>query len=79
MSMVTATNFKKRLGLKGDKDLFVLRNVVMSPFPTTGNFVKTLADIFRAIVEEEVEVCNRVSRFPVKYCLCMFSSGFSWL
>lgn len=53
-----AANYKKRLGLKGDADLFVLRNVVMSPFPTAGNFVGKLAAIFRTIVEEEVKVCQ---------------------
>lgn len=55
-----AKNFKRRLGLdvNDDADLFVLRNVVMSPFPTAGNFVTMLADIFRKIVEEEVKVCQ---------------------
>jgi len=56
-----AKNFKRRLGLDVDDaaDLFVLRNVVMSPFPTAGNFVAMLADVFRKIVEEEVKVCQQ--------------------
>jgi len=50
-----ASYFKKRLQLEGDGDLFVLRNVVMSPFSTTGNFVQKLADIFQQVLEEEVD------------------------
>ena len=52
-----ATNFKRRLGLIGDEDLFVLRNVVMSPFGSTDNFVKELADYFKQVLEEEIQVC----------------------
>lgn len=49
--------FKRRLKLEVDRtDLFVLRNVVMSPFPTEGNFVDKMVDVFRKVVEEEVEV-----------------------
>lgn len=52
-----ATNFKKRLGLTPDNlDLFVLRNVVMSPFPTERRFIANLASVFQNVVEEEVEV-----------------------
>ncbi|KAK1230099.1 hypothetical protein PQX77_006814 [Marasmius sp. AFHP31] len=47
--------FKGRLGLKGHQDLFVLRNVVMSPFSTSGNFVQKLMNIFKTVLEEEVE------------------------
>ncbi|TFY82435.1 hypothetical protein EWM64_g1571, partial [Hericium alpestre] len=50
-----ATNFKKRLHLEGDEDLFVLRNVVMSPFTTTHLFIAELAGIFKQVLEEEVE------------------------
>lgn len=49
------SNFKERLGLKGDQDLFVLRNVVMSPFSTDGDFIQNLADIFTKVLEEEIE------------------------
>ena len=53
------TNFKKRLGLpRTEEKLFVLRNVVMSPFPTDGNFISKLAAEFRKVVEKEVMVCD---------------------
>ena len=52
-----AQHFKKRLGLTEDKlDLFVLRNVLMNPFPTEGNFVDKMMGIFKDVVEKEVEV-----------------------
>jgi hypothetical protein len=41
------------------QDLFVLRNVVMSPFQAAGNFVLELANIFQEVLEEEVKVCIR--------------------
>ncbi len=54
-----ATNFKKRLRLTPDNlDLFVLRNVVMSPFPTERKFISNLASCFKDVVQEEVEVCR---------------------
>jgi hypothetical protein len=56
-----AQNFKKRLGLQGKTDLFVLRNVVMSPFPTAGSFIKQLAKTFGKIVDEEIANCLPVS------------------
>jgi len=56
-----AENYKARVGVQGPKDLFVLRNVVMSPFPTDGNFIKTLAEKFKEVAAEEVEVCNLFS------------------
>ena len=52
-----STNFKKRLGLTpSNLDLFVLRNVVMSPFQTERKFISNLARVFQTVVEEEVEV-----------------------
>ncbi|KAK7709317.1 hypothetical protein SLS64_006229 [Diaporthe eres] len=52
-----AANFKERLGLKdGKQDLFVLRNVVMSPFPTEKDFIAELAGIFKKVAEEAVSV-----------------------
>lgn len=51
------TNFMRRLKLKpSGQNLMVLRNVVMSPFPTDGGFVRELAQIFEKRVEEEVKV-----------------------
>ena len=51
-----ADKFKERLGLEGQQDLFVLRNVVMSPFATIRNFVSDLADEFKDVLEREVKV-----------------------
>lgn len=56
-----ATEFKRRLGLVGKQDLFVLRNVVMSPFSTTHDFVNQMADVFREELEEQVKVCTHNS------------------
>lgn len=54
---VCADELKRRLGLEGKQDLFVLRNVVMSPFTTTRDFVSDLAKIFQQALQEEVVVC----------------------
>ncbi|KAH9884505.1 PLP-dependent transferase [Cubamyces lactineus] len=58
-------NFQTRMGLETDsrQDLFVLRNVVMSPFQSAGDFVQTLAETFQAGLEEEVK--NVVARNTV--------------
>jgi|SRR6266850_1261240 len=50
------TKFKERLGLSGQEDLYVLVNVSMSPFVSPSNFDQVLADEFRKVAEEEVEV-----------------------
>ncbi|KAL9107284.1 MAG: hypothetical protein Q9227_007826 [Pyrenula ochraceoflavens] len=53
-------HFKKRLGLFQDaSDLVVMRNVVMSPWPTDGNFIAQLVEEFRKVLNEEVEVCRK--------------------
>ncbi|KAL8682657.1 MAG: hypothetical protein Q9186_001344 [Xanthomendoza sp. 1 TL-2023] len=55
-----AQHFKKRLGLAQDElSLFVLRNVLMTPFPTEGNFIDTMVNIFQEVVEREVKVCRK--------------------
>ncbi|KAK7060546.1 hypothetical protein VNI00_001312 [Paramarasmius palmivorus] len=54
-----ADTLKERLGLKGDQDLFVLRNVVMSPFSTDGCFVQNLADIFTEVLNDEIDNVRR--------------------
>ncbi|KAK2753458.1 hypothetical protein FQN54_007848 [Arachnomyces sp. PD_36] len=52
--------FKRRLGLEESPySLFVLRNVVMSPFPTDKMFFRSIMNTFRTVVEEEVEVCRQ--------------------
>lgn len=48
------TNFKKRLGLSGPQDLYVLVNVVMSPFPTQSNFTRQIADSLQKVIQDEV-------------------------
>lgn len=54
---VCVQHFKKRLGLVQDEvSLFVLRNVLMTPFPTEGNFIDNMVNIFQDVVEKEVEV-----------------------
>lgn len=56
-------HFLKRLGLEDStNDLMVLRNVVMSPFPTDGNFISQLADIFYKTVEAETKVSHQFPR-----------------
>ena len=49
-----------RLGLETEsrQDLFVLRNVVMSPFQAAGDFVQNLADEFQKVLEEETKVSS---------------------
>lgn len=53
-----AANYKRRLGLDAStqQPVMVLRNVVMSPFPTTRGFLKTVEKTFLDVVKEEVEV-----------------------
>lgn len=54
-----AQHFKKRLGLYVDQeDLVVMRNVVMSPWPTDGNFIARLIEEFKKVLNEEVQVCS---------------------
>ncbi|KAK7053227.1 hypothetical protein VNI00_003850 [Paramarasmius palmivorus] len=58
--------YKRRLGLDTDtpEDLYSLINVVMSPFPTTLEFTKTIINDLRIVIEEEVETsrrCNTIS------------------
>jgi hypothetical protein len=48
------TKFKRRIGLTGQEDLFVLVNVSMSPF--AADFTNVLAEAFREAAEEEVQV-----------------------
>jgi hypothetical protein len=50
------SKFKERLGLRGQEDLVILVNVSMSPFTLPSNFEHVLAEAFREVAEEEVEV-----------------------
>lgn len=60
------TKFKERLGLEthSTQDLFVLRNVVMSPFQTTRNFVEKIGNTFKETATEEVKVRLLFSVMP---------------
>jgi hypothetical protein len=49
-------NFKERLGLVGNQDLYTLINVVISPFPTEGNFTAEIAGALQNVIEEEVKI-----------------------
>ena len=58
-------HFMKRLGLdeNDQQDLMVLRNVVMSPFPSDGLFIHTLvSDVFKKTVEKMTKVSRIVLR-----------------
>ncbi|KAF7179940.1 hypothetical protein CNMCM7691_008992 [Aspergillus felis] len=51
--------FMNRLGVKPcEEDMFVIRNVVMSPFPTQGDFVGRLMKDFEKVIIEKVQVCR---------------------
>jgi hypothetical protein len=56
-----ADTYKRRLGLVGPADLFVMRNVVMNPHPTTGDFVGSLARSYGKIIDEEIERLHQYS------------------
>ena len=50
-------HFKKRLGLYEDQEnLAVMRNVIMSPWPTDGSFIARLIAEFKKVLDEEVQV-----------------------
>ena len=52
-----AQHLKKRLGLYQDEvGLTVMRNVVMSPWPTDGNFIAKLIPEFKRVLNEEIKV-----------------------
>ncbi|KAL0573075.1 hypothetical protein V5O48_008886 [Marasmius crinis-equi] len=55
------SKFKERMGLvesiEGDVDeeLYALSNVSMSPWPTANGFLKTMAEAFKRVAEEEIQ------------------------
>ncbi|KAE8327244.1 pyridoxal phosphate-dependent transferase [Aspergillus sergii] len=54
-----AQNFMQRLGLNAcAQDLWVVRNVVMSPFPTDQDFIRTIMKELEEVIIEEVEWCR---------------------
>lgn len=55
-----AHKFMERMGVKkSDQSLFVIRNVVMSPFPTKKDFISTIMRDLESVIREEVEVCRK--------------------
>ncbi|KAF8466153.1 pyridoxal phosphate-dependent transferase [Kalaharituber pfeilii] len=67
-----ADNFKRRLGLKGCQDLYVLVNVTMSPWPTANGFLGQIANNFKQIAEEECEYARaRNVVNPTYHCFVM--------
>uniref|UniRef100_A0A8H7XPX8 L-tyrosine decarboxylase C-terminal domain-containing protein n=1 Tax=Psilocybe cubensis TaxID=181762 RepID=A0A8H7XPX8_PSICU len=66
--------FKQRLGLEIDskQSLFVLRNVVMSPFQATANFAGEIAELFRqTLIEEMSHVVARNTISPQEHMFIM--------
>lgn len=54
-----AHKFMERMGIhKSDQSLFVIRNVVMSPFPTKKDFISTIMHDLENVVIEEVKKCR---------------------
>ncbi|CAG7558667.1 unnamed protein product [Fusarium equiseti] len=55
-----AHKFMERMGVqKSDQSLFVIRNVVMSPFPTKKDFISTIMGDLEKVIRKEVEVCRK--------------------
>ncbi|GES83010.1 PLP-dependent transferase [Rhizophagus clarus] len=49
-------NFKNRLGLKGNQDLYVLINVAMTPWATESKFLSELTDKFKSKLQDFVKL-----------------------
>ncbi|KAI0267000.1 PLP-dependent transferase [Gloeopeniophorella convolvens] len=67
-------NYKRRLGLETEskQDLFVLRNVVMSPFQSAGNYLPRIASAFQEILQDEIKnVVWRNTLAPQTHCFTM--------
>ncbi|KAM0437881.1 hypothetical protein ACHAPT_002246 [Fusarium lateritium] len=55
-----AQTFMKRMGIQPcQQTLFVLRNVVMSPFPTQMDFLDKLMEDLEEVIKDEVEICRK--------------------
>ncbi|RBR06154.1 uncharacterized protein FIESC28_11169 [Fusarium coffeatum] len=55
-----AHKFMERMGVhKSDQSLFVIRNVVMSPFPTKRDFISTIMKDLEKVIRDEVDVCRK--------------------
>jgi hypothetical protein len=63
-------NYQRRMGLETEsrQDLFVLRNVVMSPFQGVSDYPRRMAEIFEGVLREEVQnVLERATVSPQKH------------
>ncbi|KAF2762538.1 PLP-dependent transferase [Pseudovirgaria hyperparasitica] len=50
----------RRLGLKpSNQNLMVLRNVVMSPFPSDGGFIREMCEVFEQTVRAEISIVRK--------------------
>lgn len=59
-----AQHLKKRLGLiQDDTDILVMRNVVMSPWPTEKDFLAELIGEYQAVMQKHVEVGHSPCQF----------------
>ncbi|KAH9179372.1 pyridoxal phosphate-dependent transferase [Lactarius sanguifluus] len=68
------TKFKRRIGLSGQEDLFVLVNVSMSPF--AANFAHILANAFHEVAEEEVKISVERNRLvPARRVFVLQGNG----
>jgi hypothetical protein len=56
---------RMHLETDSNQDLFVLRNVVMSPFQGAGKYVDEIASIFKGVLEEEVRVSAPYCGFTI--------------
>ncbi|GES66446.1 pyridoxal-dependent decarboxylase domain protein [Aspergillus terreus] len=69
----SAQHFMKRLRITPcSQDLFVLRNVVMSPFPTDGDFIGQLVDYLQEVIIQEakrVRERNKAGRYYAKFLM----------
>ncbi|CEI60384.1 unnamed protein product [Fusarium venenatum] len=55
-----AHKFMERMGVKqSNQSLFVIRNVVMSPFPTKKDFISTIMHDLENVVIEQVKECRK--------------------
>ena len=50
------TNFKTRMGLEGDQDLFVLLNVTTSPIPTPNNVFEEITSALRHTIKDKCQI-----------------------
>jgi hypothetical protein len=50
------TNFKNRMKLEGQEDLFVLLNIVTSPIPTANHLFADIASSLRQTIKEECQI-----------------------